>query len=127
MWGMVLSRMTESREQLHALARAADDARRDSRWEDAAVTAQAMLDHPCAQHMLVDYEVLDELHQALRQAGRYDEAIEAKRAAIAAGYTAGRQHSPHGLRCSQAHNPSATAVFTAVLIVLVPACASTSL
>ena len=83
---MVISRLIESRRHLDALAEAADEARRDSRWEDAAAAAQAMLDHPCSRHVVLEYEVLDELHQALRMARRFDEAIDAKRAAIAAGY-----------------------------------------
>lgn len=83
---MVISRLIESQEQVDALARAADQASRDGRWDDAAAALRAMLAHPCARHLLVEHEVLDELHQALRRAGRLDEAIDAKRAAIAAGY-----------------------------------------
>jgi hypothetical protein len=45
-----------------------------------------LLDHPCAHHQVVEHEVLDEIHVMLRELGRFDEAIDAKRAAIAAGY-----------------------------------------
>jgi tetratricopeptide (TPR) repeat protein len=83
---MVISRMMELREQIDALARAADHAQRNRQWDDAVTALRAMLAHPCAHHLLIEHEVLDELHQALRSAGRHDEAIDAKRAAIAAGY-----------------------------------------
>lgn len=83
---MAISRLIESQEQVDALARAANQASRDGRWEDAAAALRAMLAHPCARHLLVDYEVLNELHHALRNARRFDEAIDAKRAAITAGY-----------------------------------------
>lgn len=45
-----------------------------------------LLEHPCARHQIVDYEVLDEVQRVLRRLGRYEEAIEAKRQAIEAGY-----------------------------------------
>jgi tetratricopeptide (TPR) repeat protein len=78
--------LSESQEQVDALARAADQARRDGDWDGAIAALRSMLDHPCAQHLLIEHEVLDELHHALRRARRFDEAVAAKRAAIAAGY-----------------------------------------
>lgn len=54
---------------------------------DAAVGAwRAVLAHPCAHYQIITEEILDEVFQVYRQAGRWDEAIEAKRAAIAAGW-----------------------------------------
>lgn len=62
-------------------------AERQSGDREAALTAlKSLLDHPCAHHQVVGYEVLDEMHSVLREMGRFDEAIEVKRAAIAAGY-----------------------------------------
>lgn len=82
----MISRTIESQEQIDVLARASAQARRDGRWDEAATALRTMLAHPCAHHLLVEHEVLDELHQVLRSAHRYDEAIDAKREAIAAGY-----------------------------------------
>lgn len=45
--------------------------------------------HTPAQHILHADEVLDDLRQTLRHAGRFYEAITAKRQAIAAGYDSG--------------------------------------
>lgn len=42
--------------------------------------------HPCTRHELDLAQIHDEIHQLLRKLRRYDEAIEAKRAAIDAGY-----------------------------------------
>ncbi len=42
--------------------------------------------HPCAHHQVAAYKVLDEIHRAYREASRCDDAIAAKREAIAAGY-----------------------------------------
>ena len=47
---------------------------------------RALLDHLCAHHQVIDHEVLDEIHRVLRELERYDEAIQAKREAIADGY-----------------------------------------
>lgn len=70
-------------DRLWARARAA---RRSGDREAALEALRSLLDHPCAHHQVVDDEVLDEMHSVLRELGRFDEAIEAKRAAIAAGY-----------------------------------------
>ena len=61
-------------------ARAAGDdvAELDACW--------ALLEHPCAPHQVVEHEVLDEIHHALRRLGRCDEAIQAKREANDADY-----------------------------------------
>ena len=42
----------------------------------------SLLGHPCAHHQIPAYEVWDEIHQARRRAGRFDDAIAAKRTAI---------------------------------------------
>lgn len=63
------------------------DNARASEDDEAELSAyRAALDHPCAHHLVVEHEVLDEIHRVLRRLGRYDEAIEAKREAIEAGY-----------------------------------------
>ena len=55
-------------------------------WDAAVDGWRAVLAHPDAIDELLDYEILDEIHRLLRRAGRHDEAIAAKREAIAAGY-----------------------------------------
>lgn len=76
----------ESVRQIDALTRRATASQAAGRWQDAVEQWRAVLAHPCARHQVADYEVLDEVHQVLRQAGQYDDAIAAKREAIAAGY-----------------------------------------
>ncbi|MEQ8717368.1 MAG: SEC-C metal-binding domain-containing protein [Acidimicrobiales bacterium] len=63
------------------------DAARNAGDSEAELDAHwALLEHPCAHHQIVEHEVLDEVHQVLRRLGRFDEAIQAKREAIDAGY-----------------------------------------
>jgi tetratricopeptide (TPR) repeat protein len=76
----------ESWRQIRALTDRAEHAADDRRWIDAVERWRDVLAHPCAHHQVVAYEILDEIHQAWREAGRYDDAIAAKREAIAAGY-----------------------------------------
>jgi tetratricopeptide (TPR) repeat protein len=76
----------ESWRQIRALTARAERAAEDRRWIDAVERWRDVLAHPCAHHQVVAYEILDEIHQAWRQAGRYDDAVAAKREAIAAGY-----------------------------------------
>lgn len=78
--------LDESWRQIRALVDRAEQAVKDRRWSEAVERWQAVLNHPCAHHQVVDHDILDEVHQAWRQAGRYDEAITAKREAIDAGY-----------------------------------------
>ncbi|MFP3883602.1 MAG: SEC-C metal-binding domain-containing protein [Actinomycetota bacterium] len=60
---------------------------RDARDPESELAAYRDLAvHPCTRHELDLAHVHDEIHQLLRKLGRYDEAIEAKRAAIDAGY-----------------------------------------
>ena len=61
-------------------------ARRSDDHEAALEALRELLDHPCAHHRVVAHEVLDEMFVVLREVGRFDGAIDAKRAAIAAGY-----------------------------------------
>ncbi len=58
----------------------------DGRPDEAVERWRAVLAHPCAHHQVAAYEILDEIHRAYREAGHYDDAIAAKREAIAAGY-----------------------------------------
>lgn len=76
----------ESERQVNALmARALElDRKRDT--DNAVEAYRAVLEHPCAYHQAFEYEVVDLIHHALRSAGRWDEAIEAKREAIEKGY-----------------------------------------
>lgn len=75
-----------SSREITRLTQAAEEAERAGQIDDAIDVWRAVLDHPCAHHQVVDYEILDEIHQLHRRAGRYQEAIDAKRQAIAAGY-----------------------------------------
>lgn len=76
----------ESWRQIQALIGRAERAVGEQRWEAAVEHWQQVLDHPCAHHQVMADEVLDEVHQIWRRAGRYDDAIAAKREAIAVGY-----------------------------------------
>ena len=76
----------ESLRQIRVLVERAEQAVKDRRFGEAVDWWRAVLDHPCAHHQVVDYEILDEIHQAWRQAGRYEDAIAAKREAIEAGF-----------------------------------------
>jgi tetratricopeptide (TPR) repeat protein len=76
----------ESWRQIRKLTDRAEQAAEERRWTDAVERWRDVLAHPCAHHQVVAYEVLDDIHQAWRAAGRYDDAIAAKREAIAAGY-----------------------------------------
>lgn len=76
----------ESWRQIRTLIGRAEDAAGDRRWTDAVARWREVLAHPCAHHEVVTHEILEEIHVAWRQEGRYDEAIAAKREAIAAGY-----------------------------------------
>ena len=76
----------ESSRQVEGLIKVAEAAARTGPVDDAVAAWRRVLDHPCAHHQVIDYEIIDEIHQLLRAAGRYEEAIEAKREAIAAGY-----------------------------------------
>ncbi|MCP3859910.1 MAG: hypothetical protein GY704_09675, partial [Phycisphaeraceae bacterium] len=76
----------QSSAQVRALWDRVDVAREGIDREGALDAYRALLDHPCAHHQVIDHEVLDEIHRVLRELERYDEAIQAKREAIAAGY-----------------------------------------
>lgn len=80
--------MTRSFREVNRLTTRAETLARD-RAATADVVAEAwkaVLDHPCSSHQVDRADVFDEMHQALRRGGRFDEAIGAKRAAIDAGY-----------------------------------------
>jgi tetratricopeptide (TPR) repeat protein len=76
----------ESWRQIRTLTDRAEQASADGRPDEAAERWRAVLAHPCAHHQVAAYEILDEIHRAYREAGHYDDAIAAKREAIAAGY-----------------------------------------
>ena len=76
----------ESWRQIRTLTDRAEQAMADGRPDDAVERWQAVLAHPCAHHQVVAHEILDEIHRAYREAGHYEDAIAAKREAIAAGY-----------------------------------------
>lgn len=78
--------LDESLRQIRTLTQRAEQAADEGRWVDAVEGWRAVLAHPCAHHQDVDHEVLDEIHQTWRRAGRFDDAIGAKREAIVAGY-----------------------------------------
>lgn len=62
-----------------AAAKAGDPTEAVRRW-------RAVLAHPCAHHQIIVSEVREEICQQLKAASRWDEAITAKREAIAAGW-----------------------------------------
>jgi tetratricopeptide (TPR) repeat protein len=76
----------ESWRQVRTLTDRAEQAMAEGRPDDAVERWRAVLAHPCAHHQVAAYEILDEIHRAYREAGHYEDAIAAKREAIAAGY-----------------------------------------
>jgi tetratricopeptide (TPR) repeat protein len=76
----------ESWREIRDLVDRAEEATAAGRPDAAVERWRAVLAHPCAHHQVVAHEILDEIHQVWRRAGRYDEAIAVKREAIAAGY-----------------------------------------
>jgi tetratricopeptide (TPR) repeat protein len=76
----------ESWRQVRTLTDRAEQAMSEGRPDEVDELWRAVLAHPCAHHQVAPYEILDEIHRAYREAGRYDDAIAAKRDAIAAGY-----------------------------------------
>jgi len=76
----------ESYREIEALWQRAQTSRRAGDREDALGVYGELLAHPCAHHRVTEHDVFDEMHHVLRQLGRYDEAIQAKRDAIKAGY-----------------------------------------
>lgn len=82
----VVISLEESYAQIDRRWERARAARRSGDREGALEALRSLLDHPCAHHQVVEHEVLDEIFIVLRELGRFDEAIDAKRVAIAAGY-----------------------------------------
>jgi tetratricopeptide (TPR) repeat protein len=76
----------ESWRQIRTLTDRAEQAMADGPPDEAVDRWRAVLAHPCAHHQVAAYEILDEIHRAYREAGHYEDAIAAKREAIAAGY-----------------------------------------
>jgi tetratricopeptide (TPR) repeat protein len=76
----------ESWRRIRTLTDPAEQAMAEGRPDEAAERWRVVLAHPCAHHQVATYEILDEIHRAYREAGRYDDAIAAKREAIAAGF-----------------------------------------
>lgn len=77
---------SDSSVSLVDLVERAQAAERAGEWDDAVAVWRTLLALPRPELSLLDYEILEEIHQVLRRAGRHDEAIAAKREAIAAGY-----------------------------------------
>jgi tetratricopeptide (TPR) repeat protein len=78
--------LEESWRQIRTLTDRAEQAMADGRPDEAVARWQAVLAHPCAHHQVAAYEILDDIHRAFREAGHYEDAISAKREAIADGY-----------------------------------------
>ena len=76
----------DSSRQIDELVKVAEAAVRTGPVDGAVAACRRVLAHPCAHHQVTDHEIIDEIHQLLRAAGRYEEAIDAKQEAIAAGY-----------------------------------------
>jgi tetratricopeptide (TPR) repeat protein len=75
----------ESWRQIRTLIGRAEQATDDHQWTDAVEHWREVLAHPCAHHQVIQDEILDQIHQTWRRAGRHDDAIAANREAIAAG------------------------------------------
>jgi tetratricopeptide (TPR) repeat protein len=86
----------ESFERASELTDAIDRVRRSAHagkatWDDVVKAIERAIEFPCTMHHYDPTDVFDEYYQALRHAGRYDEAIAAKYRAIDVGY----RSTPH--------------------------------
>ena len=76
----------ESSREIERLTKAAEEAGREETIEEAIAAWRAVLDHPCAHHQVVDYEILDEIHQLIRRSGRYPGGHRREAAGDRGGY-----------------------------------------
>ncbi|MDY7103733.1 MAG: SEC-C domain-containing protein [Actinomycetota bacterium] len=72
--------------EIERINRRAEEAERAGDVEGAVGLLRDVLAHPCAHHHVAAHEVLEEIHLLWRRAQRWDDAIAAKREAIAAGF-----------------------------------------
>ncbi|MGH9114319.1 MAG: tetratricopeptide repeat protein [Acidimicrobiales bacterium] len=77
---------TQSHQECQALSQSVDDARRAKDRDGEIAALQALVTHPCSIHEVDLPGVWAELATALWSARRWDDAIEARESAIAAGY-----------------------------------------
>lgn len=76
----------ESSRQIRAINDRVHERKQAKDWQGAVAGLHELLDHPCAHHEIVAYEVWDDIHELLKRAGDYDGAIAAKQEAVRAGY-----------------------------------------
>jgi tetratricopeptide (TPR) repeat protein len=76
----------ESDRQIRAINERVREAEKAKDWGSAIAGLHELLDHPCAHHQVVAYEVWDNIHELHKRAGDYDAAIAAKQEAVRAGY-----------------------------------------
>ena len=81
----------ESSRQIRAISNRVDECEKAKDWNAAIAGLHELLDHPCAHHQVVAYEVWDNIHELNKRAGDYDAAVAAKQEAVRAGY----QSLPH--------------------------------
>ncbi|TVR20023.1 MAG: hypothetical protein EA387_12340 [Nitriliruptor sp.] len=65
----------ESWRQIRLLTDRAEQAMADGQPNEAVDRWRAVLAHPCAHHQVAADEILDEIHRAYREAGRYADAL----------------------------------------------------
>lgn len=78
--------LNESDRQIRVINDRVRQAEKAKDWGDAIAGLNEVLDHPCAHHQVVAYEVWDNIHELHKRAGDYDAAIAAKQQAVQAGY-----------------------------------------
>jgi len=76
----------ESDRQIQAINDRVQQAEKVKDWTAAIAALHELLDHPCAHHQLVVYEVWDTIYELHKRARDYDAAIAAKQEAIRSGY-----------------------------------------
>lgn len=76
----------ESCRRIQAITDRVREAEKNKDWAGALAGLQELLEHPCAHHQVVAYEVWDDIHEIHKQAGDYDAAIAAKQEAVRVGY-----------------------------------------
>jgi tetratricopeptide (TPR) repeat protein len=75
----------ESLRQISAVRDRVRVSEKEKDWDAALAGLHELLEHPCAHHQVLAYEVWDDIHEIEKQAGHYDAAIAAKQEAVRPG------------------------------------------
>jgi tetratricopeptide (TPR) repeat protein len=76
----------ESCRQVQTITDRVRESEKKKDWAAALAGLHELLEHPCAHHQIVVYEVWDDIHEIHKQAGDFEAAIAAKEEAVRVGY-----------------------------------------